>query len=285
MPPHETNFAHYEAAYPGVFRLLRQAGWYEGRSVEVVNVDLDETGNVRGHLRFTQVHRAFLQSFGGLEVPRQGTYGCGFRVGVGKVYENLLFAEHGSYIKDLANFENPYPVLEFENFVGFMTKHGQMLAVDDYYQSRVRAKDPFQLMNWILDEKNEPGVVRAYNDYNQIPDDYWHLMWQHPLDFHLSQYKPYQLTEGDKTDFVLEKIVHKFIAIRVSEVAQRGEDLFVAYHKYEGNLDESVARDVIVYKIFDEWLGGRYRDQTKRIHFTNLGSGKVVVLDWPKRLP
>jgi len=281
----EINFSNYEPSYPRVFRLLRQAGWYEERKVDVVNVDVDDTGKARGDIRLTHAPREFLRSFGGLEVPRQGMYGSSFRTGSSHIYDNLLFAEHGSYIDKLASFDWPYPVLEFESSVGFMTKSAKVLAVDDYYQSCVHANDPFQLMDWIIDKKSQPSVVRAYNDYNQIPDDYWHLMWQHPLDFHLGQYKAHQLTEGDKTDFVLEKIVHEFIAIRVTEVAQRGEDLFVAYHKYEDNLDESVARDVIVYKIFDEGLGARYRDQTKRIHFTNLGNGKAVVLDWPKRRP
>lgn len=157
----------------------------------------------------------------------------------------------------------------------------QLLAIDDNYQICFQAKDPFQLMEWIVDPKSQPGVLRHDLEYKHIPQEYWHLAAEtHPLAFHLRQYRPYQLTEGDRTTYVLESVATKVVQVEVSELVKQGNELSIKYRRHPWLADQ-LARQMIIHKLLDEWLEGRFRQTTEGIRFQNIDDNRIETTPWP----
>lgn len=291
MPPRQKiDFAHYESQYPRIFRLLRDAGWNERRAVDFPDVDEGSDGKLRGHAILHDRAHSFLQSFYGLRVAVPKSYGeRGFLIGFGPQWDLMEFDRHHDKVQDLcsdiAGDGFAYPILSWDRCVAFsLWDSDQVIAIDDNYQVCFKAKDPFQLMEWILDPQSQPEVQRHDLEYIHIPQEYWHLAAEtHPLAFHLRQYRPLQLTDGNRITYVLESVTTKVVEVEVTELVEEGEVLSVKYRTHPW-LADKLARQMIVYKLLDEWLEGRYRKTTELIRFENVVDQRVMTAPWPDRL-
>jgi hypothetical protein len=276
------DFGTYESRYPWVFNLLRKAGWHERRFVDFVDVDTDPAGELRGELILHDYARAFLHAFYGLRVSVKTADGdIGFFVGFDETWGRMKFGEHGSGINKLANFDFPYPILSWESYVGFATASGASLAVDDCYQTYIKSHDPFELMQWILAPRNTPLAEVGYIKRECVPYEYWPMIYDRPLDYHLPRYAVYTITEGDKTDYILERTRDGVIALRVVQLTEKDRSLYVSYLLEDPNMHDYLAHRLILHKLLDEWFEERFRGRIQEVHFTNDRTGEGETLRWP----
>ncbi len=282
-PPPTTDFSRYEPAYPELFALLRKAGWHPRRFVDFPRVDLDANGEPYGFLVLEAYPEAFLHSFYGLEVAAQQSFGeVRISIGFGERWERMRYEEYGINIDALAGYAFPYPAFGWETMMGFVTSDGRALAVDDTYQVFARANDPFQLMDEALFRRRAPGFEHGYLERQHIPLDYWRLVWDRPLEYHLPKYRAYAVTEGGSTEYVLECIEHpQLFAVRVPEIREMNGDLLVSYRRNDPQMSPSLAMNLIVVKLLDQFFEGAYRERVRRIHLKDIDTGKTAVLGWP----
>ena len=281
--PPKIDFTQYEPGYARLFALLRRVGWNERRFVDFVDADLGPDGEPRGILILHDYAEAFLHSFYGLEVAvKEGNVPAGFSLKLGEQWDSMSFDKHGWCINGLSDFTFPYPFLSTNGAVGFVTEKGQAFTIDDCYQRTIHANDPFQLMDYLLFRENTPGLERSYVEWDLIPRDYKHLVWNRPLEYHLARYRAYAQTEGNRTEYVLEQIKYpQLFKITASDLTESGQDLFVSYRRSDREMGASTARGLVVRKLLDEFFEKRYRNQITRIHLKDLSTEETTVIGWP----
>lgn len=283
------DFSRYESAHPALFQQLRRAGWYPERFVEFVRAE------TRPGLEYAFVlddyPQAFLHSFYGLETSVKTSWGeRGFSIGFGKNLDRLHLEENIPYLNgftadnDLGTF--PYPVLEWSTFVGFVTDLGAAVAINETFQTYVRAQNPYQLMDFILFGQDKPGVQTGYLERKHMPLDFWHLVWNRPLEYHLPNHRAVRILEGNQTRYVLEYTGYQkhenLFKIHVSQLEEANGELFASYKRADQSMSTSLATDLIVFKLLDEFFEGSYRSRIRLMHLTDERTGEVTTLTWPK---
>lgn len=58
--------------------------------------------------------------------------------------------------------------------------------------------------------------------------------------------------------------------------------LFARYKRANESMRPSLATDLIVFKLLDEFFEGSYRSRIRLIHLTDEDTDEVAALTWPK---
>ena len=291
------DYAKFEPMYPELFRRLRSAGWRPDRHVDLPDEDELEGGVVR--LIYAE---DFLHSFHGLEVSnrwRGGTARLSLRPG--KNWGHLTYAE--DYLGHAEMFARQtgvgagvYPVLEFLDFVGFISEEGRAFAVEHTFQRYASTEDIFQLMEWALQMrecvstrmdwalgKRKNGVEVGYLPRRYVPRDHENQYWDRPYEHYPPLYRAFASTEGTQNQYILEEFPGnpKVLWIRVSEPVESGPDLFATYYTNYPLMPEDIARHIILVKLLDEFFEGSYRQRIERIHLKSEKTGEETTMVWP----
>lgn len=278
------DFSPFEPRYPRVFALLRQHGWTSNRFVEFPDVDLDPAGAPRGEIILNDFAEAFLHSFYGIEVVAKHSWGDR-RVlfGFDERFETMRMKHYLEKLDGFSGYTFPYPILAWETMTGFATERGDAFAVDDFYQVYVRAPDPFRLAERALFNEQGPDLEKGYLERPNVPFDYWPLIWNRPLDYHLPKYKAFALTEGDHTEYVLQHLDYpKLFQVIVTELVEDGSTLRLKYRRTDPEMLVSVATALIVQKLLVEFFERTFNNRIQRIELTDHATKEVTATTWPR---
>lgn len=285
--PPRIDFTPFEGRYPRVFDLLRKRGWTSSRFVEFPDIDRDATGAPRGEVLLNDFAEALLHSFYGLEIEAKNSWG-NRRVlfGFDERLQKVMLNDYLQNMDGFSGFTFPYPILAWDTMTGFATERGDAFAIDDFYQVYVRATDPFRLTERALFNEKGVGLESGYLERRNMPQDYWHLVWNRPLDYHLPQYSVYALVDGGNTEYVLQCIEHpQLFQVIVTQISEAGQTLHVKYRRNDSAMQIPIATGLIVHKLLDEFFEGTYRDRIQRIELIDEQTAKVIVARWPQNAP
>ena len=129
----------------------------------------------------------------------------------------------------------------------------------------------------------------GYLERKYMPLDYWNLVWNRPLEYHLPNYRAFRTMEGNQTQYVLEYAGNprhrELFKIYVSQLEEANGELFARYKRADQSMSTSLATDLIVFKLLDEFFEGSYRSRIRLIRLTDERTGEVTTLTWPKAAP
>ncbi|WP_437745302.1 SUKH-3 domain-containing protein [Sorangium sp. So ce1504] len=162
------------AAYPAVLNALVAAGWTPDR-----RVPLPSDAHLPGFVCHAYAE-AFLASFGGLRVRVPYAAGGitqhrGFDVALGPPFEQMDAVHHAPYIEALAGTAVVYPVLHSGDAGTFVLEDGRALSIGLNFLGYVRARDPFQILDWHL-RGLDAGVRVIYLADDERPPA-WRGVW------------------------------------------------------------------------------------------------------------
>ena len=228
---------------------------------------------------------AFLHSFYGLELEAKNSWGKR-RVlfGFDERLQKLLLDQYISCIEGFSGFSFPCPILAWESMIGFATERGDAFAIDDFYRVSVRATDPFRLAERALFQEKGPGLESGYLERRSMPQDYWHLVWNRPLAYHLPKYEAHALTEGGHTEYVLQCIDNPkyptLFQVIVTDISELGQTLHIKYGRSDRQMPIPIATGLIVHTLLDDFFERTYRDRIQRIELTDETTKKVMTGDF-----
>jgi len=276
--PPRFDFSPFEGRYPRVFAMLREQGWTSQRFVEIPDIELEASRD----LVLTDFPRAFLHSFFGLELAVKQPWGeRRVLFGYDGRLKNLMIDDYVNRLDGFCDYAFPYPVLTWDTMFGFATERGDAFAVDDFYQVFARGPDPFRLAEYALFREGGRGLETGYLERKNMPADYWHLVWNRPLEYHNAKYKAFAIQEGGRTEYVLENTDYPdLFQVMVSELTESGSVLTAKYRRADSDMPTSVASALVVSKLLGEFFEGTHRDRIHRIVLTDEKTGEVSVTLW-----